>query len=160
MVQFCSSCLCQVGFNDLMYEIDECCTDLMAVTDEWHTRMFCDALCVTDECYAESELENWWASQTSVWKHCRGCCRKNCSWISFSTGSVVLKIDDFFLCKNEVKNDLYGRRTEVNVMLWDRYRCVFCMDSQDWLVLFVIVTESISNLLMLTMIQILWTTNV
>jgi len=72
---------------------------------------------VIDEYYTESELENWGASQTSVWKHRGGCCRKNRSWISFSTGSVFFKIDEFYLCKNEVMNDLHGRGMEVNAML-------------------------------------------
>jgi len=32
---------------------------------------------MTDECYAEFELGNWTAGQTTVWKRHRSCCWKS-----------------------------------------------------------------------------------
>jgi len=54
-----------------------------------------DLIYLTDECYTESELGNWGSSQTSLWKHHRGCCQKDCSWISFSASSAFFEIDAF-----------------------------------------------------------------
>jgi len=103
--------------SDVFLSVQLCC---------FHQVGFDGVIFTTDECYTESGLENWGTSQTSVWKHCRSCCWKSRSWISFSAGSAFFVVNAFCFCITvKLWICLHGRRTGIRCLLsFLKYRCV------------------------------------